>query len=64
MNAPRWQHAYDVYNPHSPESWRSPAHLLDAYSAEGWELVSHAHDRDWITFTFKRPLPDERAPAR
>ncbi|MEW2358405.1 hypothetical protein [Spirillospora sp. NPDC029432] len=64
MNAPRWEHAFETYNPYASNSWRSPAHLLDTYSAEGWELVSHAHDHDWITFAFKRPLPDEHAPAR
>ncbi|MFG2005510.1 hypothetical protein ACGFNU_40810 [Spirillospora sp. NPDC048911] len=59
MSEPRWEHAYAVYNPYdagSPDDWVSVEALLAAYSADGWEAVSHGHYGDWITFTFKRPI--------
>jgi hypothetical protein len=43
--------------PFHSDSWSSPDELLDVYSADGWELVSHSQHGSTLTFVFKRPAP-------
>ncbi|WP_146778959.1 hypothetical protein [Actinomadura craniellae] len=64
MPPQRWEHVIDTYNPHQPDSWSSPDELLDAYSADGWELVSHSENGQTLTFVFKRPASAKRSSRR
>ncbi|MFI0372049.1 hypothetical protein ACH35V_29655 [Actinomadura sp. 1N219] len=50
-SAQRWEHAFLTYRGY-PEEINQ---MLAAYSADGWELVSHAAGQYSYSFTFKRP---------